>query len=115
MEVFFRKEAVTENTKPNAIFIRYTDTVLYGEEIVEIDYCGETWLVKESEALNIGQAMIKLAQKLHAETEAAKLTLTKDDPEAKITQDRLASRLAISVSTLASRLAIIKTFLPKTQ
>ncbi len=114
--VFFRTLPVTENTPTNAIFNRYMDTKLEGEEIVEVHYDGGNWTCKESEALTQPQAMVKLAEKLNAEVESAKAEILKARTDGdKITQPELAEKLGMGVSALCNRLAIIKTFLPKPQ
>lgn len=95
--VFFRKEAVTEETKPNALYCRPMGIVA-GEECCEIEYHQEKWIVRQSEALTVHQALQKQAEKYRAE-------IGQRNGESKL---ETAKRLGISTSTLSKRLKLIQ-------
>lgn len=95
--IFFRKEAKTVDTKPNARYLRPLGIVA-GEECCEIEYHQEKWIVRQSEALTVHQALAKTAEKHRKDIESV----------AGETRAATCKRLGISESTLRNRLKMIQ-------
>lgn len=98
--LFFKKLPITEDTKPNATFVRDMGVVA-GAAVCEIEWHSERWIVKCSEVLPVHLALREAANKYRDQIEAARV--------GKITRQEIAKAMGVSESTPAKRMTFVKT------
>lgn len=101
--VFFKARPKTEDTPPDAVYIRLKEQ-LPKAEVHEIRWHGESWLVGPTDFLTHQEAMKASALRYRATIDAARKPGMK-------TED-LAKALGISVNTLRKRLGMIQNHIP---
>lgn len=107
--VFFKKKAITEDTKPDATFLRDMNCILDGQPVMQIHWHGEDWTIRRSEMLTQPEALRQLALEHQKTINAAKSQVVPETP----TQERVAAKMGISTSTLSKRYQLIKNHLPQ--
>lgn len=102
--LFFKKLPITEETPPNAIYLRFLDD-LPKARAHEILYHGERWVVGEEDILTVHQGLAKTAEKFNAEIAEAKKKWN--------TPKQLAQAMGISETTLRKRMKLVQNHLTK--
>lgn len=98
--LFFKKLPVTEETPPNASYVRFVGQ-LPKAEAHEIDFHGEKWTVGREDILTVHEALAKTAGKYDAEIKAA---------SGRNAQEK-AKAMGMSESTLRKRMALVQNHL----
>lgn len=75
--IFFKKKVQTEQTRPNAIYIRHIQE-LPKDDAHEIRWNGEFWSVSRSHIKTIAEAFTESAARQNAEIEKAKVSNPKE-------------------------------------
>lgn len=112
--IFFRKLPSSEETKPNAVYKRSLGEIPTQGEVCEIEYHGQLWTVKESEALNSSTALGETAKKYHEQVESArKLAASNNGANNSPTLKLIAKAFGKSEGTLRKRMKFIKQYMPQ--
>lgn len=103
--IFFKKLPCTEDTSPNAVYLRPMGVLPNGNAAHEIQKGQEKWIVGSSDFLLPGQAMAITAQEFQAEIDKVK------KPGMQVVE--IAKAMGCSVGTLKQRMKLIRNHLVK--